>query len=57
MEVLKMVNFYFLNLLIHLQLKEREVELRKLVEQLKSEKEENNHQISILQQGTSTLLR
>lgn len=32
-------------------MKERENELRKLVEQLKKDKEENNYQIHILQQG------
>lgn len=32
-------------------MRERETELRKLIEQLKKEKEENSHQISLLQQG------
>jgi hypothetical protein len=32
-------------------LRERETELRKLVEQLKKEKEDNIHQMSQLQQG------
>ena len=34
-----------------LQLRERETELRKLVEQMKKEKEDSMHQMSQLQQG------
>lgn len=38
-------------------MKERETELRKLVEQLKKDKEDSSYQMRVLEQGKSTLAK